>query len=147
MLVPPVTGSDGRAPHRTGMAVPRRAAADRVGGVRGAAGAARGPADAEPDDTVSHDELGVSTFDHTYLWLGQRPELRTTTYTPADEHTAELLSPAVTHCDGRHVGAGTSPGGRPLYRLVTDCGNNDLSLSGSVDTPRALLTWFGRSQK
>jgi transcriptional regulator with XRE-family HTH domain len=38
-----------------------------------------------------HDELGVLTFDYTYLWLGQRSELRMTTYTPADEHTANLL--------------------------------------------------------
>ena len=38
-----------------------------------------------------HPELGVLTFDYTYLWLGQRSELRMTTYTPADEHTAELL--------------------------------------------------------
>lgn len=38
-----------------------------------------------------HEELGVLTFDYTYLWLGQRSELRMTTYTPADEHTASLL--------------------------------------------------------
>jgi transcriptional regulator with XRE-family HTH domain len=38
-----------------------------------------------------HDELGVLTFDYTYVWLGQRTELRMTTYTPADEDTAELL--------------------------------------------------------
>lgn len=38
-----------------------------------------------------HPELGVLTFDYTYLWLGQRSELRMTTYTPADEHTAGLL--------------------------------------------------------
>jgi len=39
-----------------------------------------------------HPDLGVLTFDYTYLWLGQRSEARMTTYTPADEHTAELLS-------------------------------------------------------
>jgi transcriptional regulator with XRE-family HTH domain len=38
-----------------------------------------------------HEELGVLTFDYTYLWLGQRSGLRMTTYTPADEHTASLL--------------------------------------------------------
>ncbi len=37
-----------------------------------------------------HPELGVFTFDFTYLWLDQRSEPRMTTYTPADEHTAEL---------------------------------------------------------
>jgi hypothetical protein len=34
-----------------------------------------------------------------------------------------------------------------LYEVVTDCGINDQSLSGGVDTPRALLTWFGQSQR
>lgn len=39
-----------------------------------------------------HPELGVLTFDYTYLWLGRRSELRMTTYTPADEETETKLN-------------------------------------------------------
>jgi len=38
-----------------------------------------------------HDQVGVLNFEYTYLWLGQRSELRMTTYTPADEETAEKI--------------------------------------------------------
>ena len=38
-----------------------------------------------------HRALGVLIFDHPCLWLGQRSELRMTTYAPADERIAELL--------------------------------------------------------
>jgi transcriptional regulator with XRE-family HTH domain len=34
------------------------------------------------------DTVGVLNFEYTYLWLGQRSELRMTTYTPADAETA-----------------------------------------------------------
>jgi transcription regulator MmyB-like protein len=35
-----------------------------------------------------NDRVGVLNFEYTYLWLGQRSELRLTTYTPADDETA-----------------------------------------------------------
>jgi hypothetical protein len=47
-----------------------------------------------------HPEVGLLRLDYTHLWLGQRLGTRMTTYTPADEETAErlrqlsLLSPA-----------------------------------------------------
>ncbi|MFL6122846.1 helix-turn-helix transcriptional regulator [Actinophytocola sp.] len=39
-----------------------------------------------------HHEVGMLNFEYTYLWLGQRSELRMTTYTPADEETATKLA-------------------------------------------------------
>ena len=35
-----------------------------------------------------NETVGVLNFEYTYLWLGQRSELRMTTYTPADAETA-----------------------------------------------------------
>lgn len=34
-----------------------------------------------------------------------------------------------------------------MYRMVTDCDDKDLSLSGGADTPRALLMWLGLSHR
>lgn len=42
-----------------------------------------------------HPVLGLLSFDYTYVWLGQRSELRMTTYTPADEETEAKL-PSLT---------------------------------------------------
>jgi transcriptional regulator with XRE-family HTH domain len=39
-----------------------------------------------------HPSLGLLTFEYTYLWLGQRSELRMTSYTPADAETAAKLA-------------------------------------------------------
>jgi MmyB-like transcription regulator ligand binding domain/Helix-turn-helix domain len=38
-----------------------------------------------------HPEVGLLRLDYTHLWLGQRLGTRMTTYTPADEETAERL--------------------------------------------------------
>jgi hypothetical protein len=38
-----------------------------------------------------HPEVGLLRLNYTHLWLGQRLGTRMTTYTPADEQTAELL--------------------------------------------------------
>jgi transcriptional regulator with XRE-family HTH domain len=38
-----------------------------------------------------HPTAGPMRFDYTHLWFGQRSELRLTSYTPADRHTAELI--------------------------------------------------------
>jgi hypothetical protein len=34
-----------------------------------------------------HPEVGLLTLDYTQLWLGERSEIRLTTYTPVDEGT------------------------------------------------------------
>ncbi|WP_425414670.1 helix-turn-helix transcriptional regulator [Pseudonocardia spinosispora] len=38
-----------------------------------------------------HRDAGLLSFDFTHLWLGQRSQLRLTTYTPADTATASAL--------------------------------------------------------
>jgi hypothetical protein len=38
-----------------------------------------------------HPEVGLLKLNYTHLWLGQRLGTRMTTYTPADEQTAERL--------------------------------------------------------
>jgi transcriptional regulator with XRE-family HTH domain len=38
-----------------------------------------------------HQDVGVLTFDYTYVWLGRHSELRMTTYTPADEETVARM--------------------------------------------------------
>jgi transcriptional regulator with XRE-family HTH domain len=39
-----------------------------------------------------HPEAGLLQFHTTYLWLSRGPEIRMTSYTPADEETAEKLA-------------------------------------------------------
>jgi hypothetical protein len=36
-------------------------------------------------------DVGVLTFDYTYVWLGRHSEVRMTTYTPADEETTARM--------------------------------------------------------
>jgi transcriptional regulator with XRE-family HTH domain len=58
------------------------------------------------------DTVGVLNFEYTYLWLGQRSELRMTTYTPADDETAAKLESLFS--DGTHFGSGTPRTSLPL---------------------------------
>lgn len=41
-----------------------------------------------------HPTAGELRFDYTHLWLGQRSDVRLTSYTPADEETAVVLAAA-----------------------------------------------------
>ena len=49
---------------------------------------------AGPTGRFRHPGAGDLHLDYTHLWLGQRSELRLTTYTPADDETAAKLPSA-----------------------------------------------------
>jgi transcriptional regulator with XRE-family HTH domain len=58
-------------------------------------------------------EVGLLRLDYTYLWLGQRSELRLTTYSPADEETAQRLQALHTLAIAHGSAHGTA---RPMAR-------------------------------